>query len=714
VKNPPKTLAASVAGDTKDADALGADQVLYRFLVDSLTEYAVFAVSPTGIVISWNSGAEKTFGYAQAEIVGKSFDVIFTAEDKASGAPQNELASALSGEQTQHDRWHVRKDSTRFWGTNTVQPLYDSAGVLLGFTKLVRDSTKSHLALEELSDSEQQLRLLIESVNDYAIFSLELDGTIKNWNSGGQNVFGYAQSEIIGSNFAALFSADDIAAGIPQAELRRATTHGFTDVERWLLRKDGSRFLASGKLSQLKRDAAGELRGFVKIAHDITHHHAAAQDLRHQAHYDELTELPNRRAFYAHVQQAIALMKRRPANLFAVLFIDIDHFKSVNDEHGHIIADQLLAVTARRLERCVRSIDVVARLGGDEFAILLMAITDAAAATEAADRVAAEMAQPVIIDKQAVRATASIGIAVGSETHGLPEDILRDADAAMYVAKTAGRAQSVVFDGTMATGDRANFDFAEDVHKAIAEHELRLAYQPILRLDNATVVGFEALVRWQHPRRGLLPPAQFIPKAEESQLIVSIDRWVLGEACRQLAQWKAQGIGKLLQISVNISSKEFSRVDFLGELHELLASNGVAPARLRLEITESAIMERSSRAEALLTAIRALGVEVDVDDFGTGYASLAALGHLAVDALKIDSTFVARMDSESGTHLVETVMLLARKFRIAVIAEGIETTGQLEQLRALGCDFGQGFLFAPPLDATQASQFAAQEQHLTA
>jgi PAS domain S-box-containing protein len=298
MKKPVKTLATSVSSDN---DVLGADQVLYRFLVDSLTEYAVFAVSPTGIVISWNAGAEKTFGYTQVEILGKSFDVIFTPEDKVAGA--------------QHDRWHVRKDASRFWGTNTVQPLYNAGGRLLGFTKLVRDSTQSHLALEELSDSEQQLRLLIESVSDYAIFSLALDGLIKNWNAGAEKVFGYDQKEIIGRNFSILFSADDIAAGVPAAELHKATLHGFTDVERWLVRRDGSRFLASGKLSQLKRDAAGELRGFVKIAHDITHTHAAAQDLRHQARYDELTELPNRRTFYEHVQRAIALMKRRPSML---------------------------------------------------------------------------------------------------------------------------------------------------------------------------------------------------------------------------------------------------------------------------------------------------------------------------------------------------------------------------------------------------------------
>jgi len=447
-------------GVRSDNDTLGADQMLYRFLVDSLTQDAVFAVSPSGIVMSWNAGAEKTFGYTQAEIMGRPFGIIFTAEDAQAGAPQRELASALSGNQTQNDRWHLRKDGTRFWGTNTVGPLYDAAGNVLGFTKLVRDTTTSHLALQELSDSEQQLRLLVDS--DYAIFSIELDGTVKSWNAGAQNIFGYAQADIIGCNFDVLFSADDVMAGVPLAERHKATVDGIAPVEHWLVRKDGSRFLASGKISQFKGDSAGNLRGFVKIAHDVTDHRAAAQALGRQAQYDELTGLANRRTFYDHLQRAITSMKRRSSNLFAVLFIDLDHFKSVNDEFGHIVADQLLATTARRLEYCVRFEDTVARIGGDELAILLNEINSVTDANEAADRIGIELRQPVTIDGQEVRVTASIGVAIGSETYDRPDDILRDADAAMYAAKTAGRARSVLFDTSMATGDRVYIDLAAD------------------------------------------------------------------------------------------------------------------------------------------------------------------------------------------------------------------------------------------------------------
>jgi diguanylate cyclase (GGDEF)-like protein/PAS domain S-box-containing protein len=694
-----------LAGAQLAAKVSGAEQLLYRFLVDSLTEYAVFAVSPDGNVISWNVGAAKTFGYSEADVLGKSFEIIFTAEDKTAGAPQDELSSALSGEQTQHDRWHVRQDGTRFWGTNTVQPLYDADGVLLGFTKLVRDTTKSHVALEELSDSEQQLRLLVESVREYAIFSIELDGRIKSWNSGAQKVFGYEQADILGRNFALLYSVEDISNGVPQAELRRARVHGHANVERWLVRKDGTRFLASGKISQLKRDPAGQLRGFVNIAHDITGHHAAAEDLRRRAQYDELTELPNRRTFYEHVSRAIGAMKRRPSNAFAVLFIDLDHFKAVNDEFGHIIADELLAVTARRLEHCIRSEDIVARLGGDEFAILINGIAEVSDAADAAQRIGLQMRKALTIDGRDVRATVSVGIAIGSIAYDRPEDILRDADSAMYVAKSEGRARAVLFDASMASSIDLNVDLAGDMRYALERNELRVVYQPIVRLSDATLVGFESLVRWEHPRRGLLLPAQFIPKAEESGLILSIDRWMLAEGCRQLAAWQAAGFGDQLQMSVNVSTKEFTRDDFVADLGEILESSGLSPSRLRLEITESAIMEQSTRVNLMLAEIRKLGIELDVDDFGTGYSSLAALQHIAVDALKIDSSFVAGMSSPIGKGLVETVIYLAHKLDLVVVAEGIETVEQLGRLARLGCDFGQGFFFAPPLDTQAAAAY---------
>src|SRR5450755_1498727 len=699
----PLTKVPSVSHEDAPRDQ---DKALYRFLVQSLTEYAVFAVSPEGIVISWNAGAEKTFGYTEAEIVGRSFEIIFTAHDTEAVAPRAELQSALSGGLTHHDRWHECKDGSRFWGTNTVQPLYDRGGTLLGFTKLVRDTTVGHLAIEELSDSEQQLRLLVESVRDYAIFSVETDGTIKSWSGGAQEIFGYSQAEIIGRNFSMLFSADDVRAGLPSAELSDAGVRESIDIERWLVRKDGSTFLASGKTCQLRTDAAGDLRGFVKLVHDTTKLHLAAQELRRRAEHDALTRLPNRQTFHEHVQRAISLLKRQSSDPFAILFIDLDRFKAVNDEFGHVVADEVLVLIARRLEKCVRSGDIVSRVGGDEFAVLLNGINGPLDADDAAQRILAAMQQAVPTEVGDVYAAVSVGIAIGTAKYDLPEDVLRDADAAMYVAKSQGRARAVIFDSTIGNAVRESVDLTTALRHAIGRNELRIAYQPVLRLGDLAVVGLEALVRWKHPRRGLLLPNDFIPAAEDTNLVVAIDRWVLAQACSQLANWQSRGIvGPDVQMSVNVSSKEFSRDDFLPDLQAIIHASTLMPSSLRLEITEGTLLERAPRAYQLLAAVRALGVRVDVDDFGTGYASLGALNHIFVDGLKIDWSFVTSANAHHGWEIVESVISLAHKLGLVATAEGIETIEQLSRLIALGCDYGQGYFFAPALGAVAATAF---------
>jgi diguanylate cyclase (GGDEF)-like protein/PAS domain S-box-containing protein len=682
------------------------EQVLNRFLVDSLTEYAVFAVSPAGVVISWNSGAQQIFGYTQAEVIDRMFDIFFTPEDVATGAPQTELAMALSAGKSHHDRWHVRKDGSRFWGTNTVQPLCDPGGALFGFTKLVRDTTASHLAAEELSDSEQQLRLLVESVPDYAIFSLGPDGRVKTWSDGAQRLFGYFQSDIIGHHCSLLFCAADVQSDFPGAKLRDVAARGSIDLERWLVRKDGSAFLASGRISRLRADAAGVRRGFVALLHDATDLHLAAEELRRRAQYDALTDLRNRSTFYEHVARAISLRKRHSANPFAVIFIDLDRFKALNDEFGHLVADQVLALIARRLEACVRSEDIVSRIGGDEFAILLNGVNGSVDADDAAQRILSEMRQPFKTDAGDVFAAASVGIAIGAPEYDRPEEILRDADAAMYVAKSEGRARAVVFDDSIGRVARENGDVTADLRHAIERNELRIAYQPVLRLRDTMVVGFEALVRWRHPTRGFLQPGEFIPQAEDSNLIVAVDRWVLTQACAQLANWQFRGLaGPDLHVSVNVSSKEFSRTDFLAEVRDALTQHRLAASSLRLEITEGTMLERSRHAYEVLGAVRMLGVNVDVDDFGTGYASLSALNGLVVDGLKIDWSFVTSANARHGWDIVESVIALAHKLDLVAIAEGIESTEQLDRLIALGCEFGQGHLFAPALGAVAAAAF---------
>jgi diguanylate cyclase (GGDEF)-like protein/PAS domain S-box-containing protein len=687
------------------------DDGFYRLLIDNLTAYSAIALSPSGIVMDWNSGAQATFGYTRAEVVGRSIEIIFTAEDVRTGAPGAELAAARTTGCALHDRWQVCKDGSRFWGSSTLEPVRDAAGSLVGFIMLVRDTTASHEATQLLADSEQQLRMLVGSLRDYAIFSVEPDGAIKTWSAGAARVFGYEAHEIVGRNFSILFTAADVESGAPLNELSDARRSESIDVERWLVRHDGSTFLATGKTSALRSDTAGEQRGFAKIIHDTTAHHLAVQEIRRRAEIDQLTNLPNRHTFYEHVQRAIATFKRRSSSLFAVLFIDLDHFRAINDEFGHEVADQVLTVIARRLETCVRSEDVLARIGGDEFAILLNGINGSIDATDAARRILQRMGEAVETPVGDVFAATSIGIAMGSAKYDLPQDILRDADAAMYIAKSQGRGRAVEFDESIGNVIRENADLNADLRHAIKRNELRLAFQPVVRLWDEAVIGFEALVRWKHPRRGLLSPSGFIPQAEETNLIVAVDRWVLTAACEQFAQWRERGVaGPELQLSVNVSSKEFSREEFFADVRDVVTANRLDPQSLRLEITEGTIMERSPRSNRVLSAIRDLGVYVDVDDFGTGYASLGSLNNIVVDGLKIDWSFVTNMKEHHGWEIVQSVVSLAHKLGLVATAEGIETREQLRQLIALGCDNGQGYFFSPPVNSAAAADLLRQQR----
>jgi len=687
------------------------ERPLNAFLVDSLTEYAVFAVSSAGIVMSWNAGAQNVFGYTRDEIVGRSFELMFTADDARNGEPRAELQSAWDSGLTHRDRWHVRKDGSRFWSVNTVGPRFDPRGALLGFTKLVRDITVSRLAAEALKDSEQRLRLLVEGAREFALFSVGTDGTITSWSAGSEKMFGYRHSDIIGKPFEMLFCAADVRRGLPRAELSKADVDGSIDIERRLVRSDGSTFLAGGKTSKLAAGAAGQERGFVKLVHDVTAQHAVAEDLLRRASCDALTGLPNRRTFFEHVTRAISIVKRRASRSFAMLFVDLDDFKAVNDAFGHRVADEVLVLVARRIEKCVRSADVVARVGGDEFAVLLNGIDGAVDADDAAQRILTEMRAAFRTDSGDVFAAVSVGIALGSPKYDVPEDILRDAGAAMYVAKSQGRARSVTFDESISETKRKSVDLTASLRHAIERDELRLAYQPVFRLTDAAVVGLEALVRWKHPKLGLLPPSAFIPQAEDSNLIIAVDRWVLANACGQLRMWQLCGIaGPALQMSINVSSKEFSRDDFVAELRGVLDASDLHPTSIRLEITEGAMLERSKRASAALAAVRELGVSVDVDDFGTGYASLSALSNIIVDGLKVDWSFVTNANQKHGWDIVESVISLARKLGVVAIAEGIEDTEQLDRLISLGCHLGQGFYFSPGIGAVAVAALL-REKH---
>ncbi|MEH2173186.1 putative bifunctional diguanylate cyclase/phosphodiesterase [Nostoc sp.] len=482
---------------------------------------------------------------------------------------------------------------------------------------------------------------------------------------------------------------------------------------RWLLcniseRKQAEEMLyrAYSELEIRVAERTAELvKANQKLLNEITERKRVESQLLHLAFHDALTGLANRVAFMDRLKHAINYSKRHSDYLYAVLFIDLDRFKVINDSLGHLNGDQLLLAIASRLQICVRSIDTAARLGGDEFTILLEGIQDMSDAIKVAERIQKELALPFELDGQEVFITASIGIALSSTVdYQHPEELLRDADTAMYRAKMIGRARYELFNSEMYADALARLQLETDLRRAIEREEFRVYYQPIVSLASGSILGFEALLRWQHPERGLLNSADFIPLAEETGLIFSIGKWALHEACRQMQVWRVCHCSKLLEkISVNISVKQFSQPDLIEQIGQILHSTGLDAGTLMLEITEKAIVENGDKVTAAILQLREMGIELSIDDFGTGYSSLGGLYNFPISVLKIDRSFISRMGTNSkNLEIIEIIVTLAHKLGVNVLAEGVETKEQLLLLRKLNCQYAQGHFFSVPLNSSAA------------
>jgi diguanylate cyclase (GGDEF)-like protein len=451
----------------------------------------------------------------------------------------------------------------------------------------------------------------------------------------------------------------------------------------------------------------------VVVAHeDITTRKAAEEQLLHEAYHDVLTGLPNRALFTDRLGRAVTRAKWSRGYQFAVLFLDLDGFKVVNDSLGHMAGDELLIGIGRRLAKCVRCGDTVARLGGDEFAVLVNDVRDPSDALGMVERVLQELSLPFMLGGHEVFTSASIGIAASDPRYDRPVEMLRDADTAMYRAKALGKAHHVVFDQAMHTSVVDRLRLETDLRRALDRNEFWVAYQPIVALEGERVVGFEALVRWQHPERGLIPPGEFIPAAEETGLIIPLDLWVIREACQQARAWQYEyPDAPPLMLSVNVSSKQFAHPGLIARIDEILRETGVDPTCLRMEITESVIVAQPEQAAAKLRQIKQRGISLSMDDFGTGYSSLSYLHKFPFDVLKIDRSFVSRIGPNGeDAEIAATIVALAHNLGMQIVAEGVETAAQAAHLRAMRCQYAQGYHFSKPLASGDATALLARAQ----
>jgi diguanylate cyclase (GGDEF)-like protein len=446
--------------------------------------------------------------------------------------------------------------------------------------------------------------------------------------------------------------------------------------------------------------------GWVAVHEDVTERRRAEAKIAYLARHDTVTGLPNRVKFREHLEQNFANL--REEQKFAVLCLDLDHFKQVNDTLGHPVGDQLLKCVAERLHSCIQDTDLVARIGGDEFAIVQTAVERPEKSSQLANRIVDAISAPFDVAGKYIVIGTSIGIAVAPDDGTDPDQLLKNADMALYLAKTDGRGRHRFFEPEMDRRLQSRRTLELDLRSAIVHGEFELHYQPILNLQSNEVSGFEALIRWNNPVRGQILPLQFIPLAEETGLILPIGEWVLRTACAQAAAWS-----KPVSVAVNLSPAQFKSQDLVQLVLNALASSGLEPARLELEITESVLLQNEASTRAILHKLRALGVRIAMDDFGTGYSSLAYLRSFPFDKIKIDRSFVRDMTrSEECAAIVRAVAGLARSLNIITVVEGIETSNQLEMARSEGCDEGQGYLFGRPVPAAEARRILGSEERI--
>ena len=562
-----------------------------------------------------------------------------------------------------------------------------------------------HQIQQQLRDQSHWLSTILESIAD-GVIATDKRGKVNFMNPVAEELTGWSSNEAIGKDITEVFNIiHEESRHSLQRLILRAIEQGQTLklTEPILLVTKNSKEIPIDDSVAPIVDSQNKIQGAVLIFRDITIQKLTTEQLRYQAFHDPLTGLLNRHGFMQKLQEADSNRLINPDFIFAIFFLDLDRFKVVNDSLGHQVGDRLLQTVARKLIQSVRNIDKVARLGGDEFAILIENLNDINEICHIAQRIRNELIKPIYIDEHEIFTNVSIGIVLSSIGYNQVEDLIRDADIAMYRAKTSGRGRYEIFNSTMRERVRLIQQLESELQRALERNEFLVYYQPIVNLKTHEIHGFEALVRWKHPERGLLTPGHFIPIAEETGLITLLDWKVMQDACQQVHQWNKSCQNRPpFVIGINLSAKQFTQANLVEQVENILNHTGLEKRNLKIEMTETALLEEPEKVAAIISKLKSMGIGLSLDDFGTGYSSLSYLHRFPVDNLKIDISFVRSMNSESHSfEIVRTMIVLARALNINAIAEGIEIAEQLNTLQHLDCPLGQGYYFSPPLPAEE-------------
>jgi diguanylate cyclase (GGDEF)-like protein/PAS domain S-box-containing protein len=684
-----------------DSGTPGEDDRWLRSVVENSSEN-VTIVDPDGTLRYASPAFGRMLGYAPEEVVG-TMNVLdhVHPDDLPHVLEETEKALSEGGIATNEAEYRFRhKDGSWRWVESAGTYLLDDPHVK-GVVVQTRDITERKRTEEALREAEERFR---RSFDDAAIGMALVapDGRFLRTNRSLCEILGYREEELLGKTFQVLTHPDDLDADLDQVRRMLLGEVRTYQMEKRYFHKDGHVVWVLLSVS-LVHDDEGDPLYFVSQIQDITEHKVLEERLEHRAFHDPLTNLPNRQLFMDRLGQALRRTMRRH-NQVTVLFMDLDGFKVVNDSLGHDVGDLLLALVAQRLRRCLRPEDTLARFGGDEFLVLIEAVDDPGRAVQVAERITEELRRPFIIEGRDLYVTASIGISLGGARTHDPDALLREADTAMYRTKNEG-GDFRVFDPAMYERAFRRLEVENDLRRAIDQEEFVIHYQPMVDLQTGELWGMEALVRWDHPERGLLEPSEFVPVAEESGLVIPMGEQILREACFRAKEWQEENprIPPLV-MSVNLSASQLSRLDLADTVERVLGETGLEGNRLTLDVTETVYVKVLAGNEAILDRLKALGVRFSIDDFGTGYSALSYLKRLPADAIKIDQSFVEGLGKDvEDTAVIRMIIELAHTLGLEVIAEGVETEEQVALLKEMGCDFAQGYHFSKPLPPEAAS-----------